>query len=81
MKTGSRNKAKVAIANKLARAIFHIIADPIQKYKEKGYQKVITNDDKVQNHIRALKKLGVTVNYKVVEKIVDAENNIEVKAA
>ncbi len=50
-------------------------------YTERGYQKVYSEDKKIKNHINSLKKLGVNVEYCVIEKIVKANKIIDIKAA
>ena len=42
------------------------------RYKDPGIAKVKTSDQKIKNHIRQLKKLGVTVNYSTKENIINA---------
>mgnify|MGYP000890602384 FL=1 len=56
---GSANKAKVAIANRIARGIYKILAG--DKYKEIGYQRGDPHEQKVKQHIAALKALGVNI--------------------
>ncbi len=43
MKTGSRNKAKVAIANRMARAIYCILSGENVCYKELSSNRVINS--------------------------------------
>ncbi len=56
---GSANKAKVAIANRIARAIYKILAG--DKYKEIGYQRGDPHEQKIKMHIASLKALGVHI--------------------
>ena len=65
---GSANKAKVAIANKIARAVYKILAG--DKYKEIGYAKADENKDKIDKLIKQLKFLGVDVKHENHQKIV-----------
>ncbi len=69
MKTGSRNKAKVAIANRMARAIYCILSGENICYKELGSNRVINEEKKIKNLINQLKSLGVQVNHHTEEKI------------
>ena len=73
LKTGSRNKAKVAIANRLARAIYHIIKSTDIRYKDIGPQRVNSEEAQINNLIRQLKKKGLEVDYQVTKKIVTAK--------
>lgn len=81
LKTGSRNKAKVAIANRMARAIYKILSNPEERFKDRGYQEVFSEARRIKTHIQQLKKLGVEVEYLVLEKIIKAKKEIEVEAA
>jgi transposase len=56
---GSANKAKVAIANRIARAIYKILAG--DRYKEIGYQRGDPHEQKVRALVGQLKALGVHV--------------------
>jgi len=67
-KLGSANKAKVAIANKLARAVFKILAG--DRYKEIGYGRAKEHEDKIEILINQLKALGVNIRHEKHEKIV-----------
>lgn len=60
---GSKNKAKVAIANRMARAIYHIIKYPAARYKDLGEVRVDTQEQQIKRAIKKLEKLGVKVNY------------------
>lgn len=69
-KLGSANKAKVAIANRIARAIYKIIAG--DKYKELGYMRGDPKEHKIKLLIRQLKNLGVEIyhqNHQVIASI------------
>jgi hypothetical protein len=79
MQTGSKNKAKVAIAHSLARTVYHLISDPDSKYKEKGDVRVNNPVRQIKNSLEKLKRLGVTVNYNEHTKIVDAKLEITQK--
>jgi hypothetical protein len=69
MKTGSRNKAKIAIANCMARAIYCILAGEDIYYRELGSQRVHNEEKQIKNLINRLKSLGVQVNHHTEEKI------------
>ena len=56
---GSANKAKIAIANRIARTIFRILAG--NKYKEIGYMRGDPHEAKVKMLVNRLKALGVNV--------------------
>jgi hypothetical protein len=67
-KLGSANKAKVAIANRLARVIYKILAG--EKYKDIGYIRASDHEDKIKMLINQLKALGVSIRHEGHEKIV-----------
>lgn len=67
-KLGSANKAKVAIANRIARAIYKILAG--DKYKEIGYARACEHEDKIRILINQLKALGVNIRHEGHQKIV-----------
>ena len=58
-KLGSANKAKVAIANRIARAVYKILCG--EKYKEIGYMRADPNEVKIKGLISQLKSLGVYI--------------------
>lgn len=58
---GSANKAKVAIANKLARVVYKIIAG--DSYRELGYMRANPNQDKILKLVSQLKNLGVNIKH------------------
>ena len=57
---GSKNKAKVAIANKLARVVYKILAG--DTYKELGYMRADPKEHKIKNLLGQLRALGVEVH-------------------
>jgi hypothetical protein len=57
---GSKNKAKVAIANKLARVIYKILAG--EKYKDLGYMRGDPREQKIKSLLAQLRSLGVEIN-------------------
>lgn len=77
IQTGSRNKAKVAIANRIARLVYKMIKDPNCYFIDQGQIKVKSPETKIKNLIGKLKKLGVDVQYQTEQKII-AKNKIEV---
>lgn len=58
---GSANKARVAIANKLARAVYKILAGA--QYKELGYMRGDPHEEKVKKLIGQLRALGVNIKH------------------
>ena len=66
---GSANKAKVAIANRLARVVFKVLGGEI--YKDLGYRRGIErNERRVKNLCSQLKNMGLDVRYETKEVIV-----------
>ena len=78
LQLGSRNKAKVAIANKIIKVIFRMFNDKSLSYKDPGLPKARTPEKQIKNLLNKLKKLGVDINYQTKEKII-AESKFEVK--
>jgi len=70
-KLGSANKAKVAIANRLARAIYKILAG--DKYKELGYKRGDPHEQKIKRLVGQLKSLGVNIHHINHEMIVSSK--------
>ncbi|MGE3682422.1 MAG: transposase [Bdellovibrionales bacterium] len=67
---GSANKAKVAVANRIARAIYKIIAG--DKYKELGDMRGDPKEHKIKLLIKQLKNLGVDIqhhNHQVIASV------------
>lgn len=58
---GCKNKAKIAIANKIARAIYKILCG--DEYKDLGYQRADPNENKIRHLIGQLKALGVNIQH------------------
>lgn len=65
---GSANKAKVAIANRLARAIYKVLGG--ENYKDLGYMRGDPLEKQVETLVRKLKKLGVDVKHENHQMIV-----------
>lgn len=70
-KLGSKQKAKVAIANRIARAVYKILAG--DSYKEIGYGRAKDHEDKIKTLINQLKALGVNIRHEGHEKIVSVK--------
>jgi hypothetical protein len=58
---GSANKAKVAIANRLARAIYKILGG--DQYREIGYMRADPHEQKVKKLVHQLRALGVDIKH------------------
>lgn len=58
---GSANKAKVAIANRLARAIYLILGG--REYKELGYMRGDPHEKKIERLVNQLRALGVNIKH------------------
>lgn len=65
---GSANKAKVAIANRLARAIYKVLGGTA--YKDLGYMRGDPVEDQIQRHVRKLRALGVDIRHENHQMIV-----------
>ena len=65
---GSANKAKVAIANRVARAVYKVIAG--DSYIELGYRRVVSDQRKINSLVTKLKLLGVKVRSEFHELVV-----------
>ena len=61
----------MAIANRIARAIYKILAGA--KYKDIGYGRAKEHEDKIQMLINQLKALGVNIRHEGHEKIVSVK--------
>lgn len=68
---GSANKAKVAIANRLARCIYKVLAG--KKYREIGYARAQEHEDKIRILVNQLKALGVNIRHEKHETIVSVK--------
>ena len=65
---GSANKAKVAIANRLARAIFKVLGG--ETYKDLGYMRGDPVEKQIEVYIRKLRSLGVNIRHENHQTIV-----------
>ena len=61
-KLGSANKAKVAIANRLARSIYKVLGG--ETYKEIGYMRGDPREGQIEKLVRKLRALGVDIDHK-----------------
>jgi hypothetical protein len=58
-KLGSANKAKIAIANRIARVVYKILCG--EKYKELGYMRGDPHEQKIKHLVGQLKAMGVSI--------------------
>lgn len=72
---GSANKAKIAIANRLARVIYHILGG--ENYKDLGYRRGNPNEDKVKLLVKQLRNLGVKIKH-VDHEIIYSSTKVKV---
>lgn len=68
---GSANKAKVAIANRLARVTYKILVG--DKYKDIGYARANPHEQKVKGLISQLRALGVNIFHHDHQTIISAQ--------
>jgi hypothetical protein len=68
---GSANKAKVAIANRLARSIYQVLGG--QNYKDLGYMRGDPVEKQVEVLVRKLKSLGVDIKHERHQMIVSTQ--------
>ncbi len=71
---GSANKAKVAIANRLARVIFKVLAG--DQFKDIGYIRASDHEEKIKKLVNQLKALGVDIRHQGHQKIVSTRNAV-----
>jgi len=57
---GSANKAKVAIANRIARTIYKVLGG--KSYKDIGYMRGDPREGQIEKLVRKLKALGVDIH-------------------
>lgn len=65
---GSSNKAKVAIANRLARVIYKVLGGSV--YKDIGYMRGDPLEKQVETLVRKLRNLGVDIKHENHQMIV-----------
>lgn len=75
-KLGSANKAKVAIANRLARAIYKVLGG--NQFKDLGYKRGDPHEERIKKLISELKSLGVNVRHQHHQLIVDSVKKVKV---
>lgn len=75
LKLGSANKAKIAIANKLARAIYKILSG--DQYKERGYMRGDPREEKIKRLVAQLRSEGVNI-FHVNHQMIVSENRVVV---
>ena len=73
---GSANKAKVAIANRLARAIYKVLGG--SPFKDIGYMRGDPHEHQVQRLVAQLKRLGVDIKHQNHQLIVDSTRKVTV---
>lgn len=74
---GSANKAKVAIANRLARAIYKILGGA--PFKDIGYMRGDPHEEQVRRLVAQLKNLGVDIRHHNHQMIVESVRKISVE--
>lgn len=67
----------MAIANRIARAVYHIIKEGCE-FKDIGAVRVESKDQQIKRAISKLKSLGVDVNFYYHQKIVEAKKVVQV---
>ena len=72
---GSANKAKVAIANRVARSVYKVLAG--ESYKELGYMRVDNDAKKINALVAKLRLLGADVRMECHQMIVKKNNCCE----
>jgi hypothetical protein len=73
---GSPNKAKVAIANRLARAVFKVLGG--NPYKDIGYMRGDPVEKQIESLVRKLKNLGVSIHHQNHQMIVNSVRKVKV---
>lgn len=69
LQTGSKNKATVAIANRIARVVFHLLSNPDKRYRDIGPLRIDSVEQQIKRKIGQLRALGVEVSYQTLQKI------------
>ena len=70
---GSANKAKVAIANKLARVVYKVIRG--DKYRDIGYMRGDPQEQKIKSLVQQLRTMGVNI-YHVNHQLITSERKL-----
>ena len=76
---GSANKAKVAIANRIARVIYKVLGGA--QFKDLGYMRGDPREDQIRRHIKQLKALGVDIRHENHQTIINSVRNVKVEAS
>jgi hypothetical protein len=73
---GSKNKAKVAIANRLARVVYKVLGGAT--YKDLGYMRGDPREEKIKKLFTQLRALGVEVQSHTHQTIRPAKRKVKV---
>jgi ATP-dependent protease HslVU (ClpYQ) ATPase subunit len=73
---GSPNKAKVAVANRIARAVYKVLAG--DKYKDIGYMRGDPVEKQIESLVRKLKNLGVNIHHQNHQMIINSTRKVSV---
>ena len=73
---GSANKAKVGIANRLARAIYKVLGGA--NYKDLGYMRGDPAEKQIEHYVQKLKSLGVDIRHENHQMIVNSVRRVKV---
>lgn len=74
---GSANKAKVAIANRMARAIYKVLGGAV--FKDIGYMRGDPHEEQVRRLVAQLKNLGVDIKHQNHQMIIDSVKKVSVE--
>jgi len=75
---GSKNKAKVAIANKIARVVYKVLAG--DQYKDLGYMRGDPREERIKKLLFELKSLGVEIQNHTHQNIY-SKRDVKVEAS
>ena len=68
----------MAIANRMARALYHILKNPDTHFKDIGHLRADSQDQQIKRALAKLKKLGVQVQFHTHQKIIEAKKILSV---
>lgn len=74
---GSKNKAKVAIANRLARTIYKVLGG--SPFKDIGYMRGDPQEEKVKRLVAQLRNLGVNIKHHNHQMIIESVRKVTVE--
>ena len=74
---GSANKAKVAIANRMARTIYKVLGGA--PFKDIGYMRGDPHENQVRRLVAQLKNLGVDIRHENHQMIVNSVRRVKVE--